>query len=42
LLRPPEARADLERIASNPVGDEEIASAARLALGGWAGEAAPP
>jgi HEAT repeat protein len=42
LLRPPEARADLERIASNPGGDEEIASAARLALGGWAGEAAPP
>ncbi len=42
LLRPPEARADLERIASNPGGDQEIATAARLALEAWAGDAAPP
>ncbi len=42
LLRPPEARADLERIASNTGGDEEIATAARHALEAWTGEAAAP
>lgn len=40
LLHPPEARSRLEQIASNPDGDGEIVAAARLALDGWAEEAA--
>jgi hypothetical protein len=42
LLRPPEARAALERIAGQPDGDAEFAAAARLALEAWSGEMAGP